>query len=140
MTTEVVRELETAWSSDSAAERSWLSSGAAMRRWPSAASAWSPIASAVAIAARRFSIGRSGFAQVIGDERVHDECRSRAKARIVGGTGEFFGLEEPAMRVGRPSLALVDVAEQEQCLRFDLRATELGRLLRHLEQLVASPP
>ena len=40
------------------------------------------------------------------------------------------------MRVVRPPLALVDVAEQEQRLRFDLSTTQLGRLLRHLEQLV----
>ena len=51
-------------------------------------------------------------------------------------SGEFFGLEEPAMRVGRPSLSLVDVAEQEQRLRFGFGTAQLGGLLRDLEQLV----
>ena len=40
------------------------------------------------------------------------------------------------MRVVRPPLALVDVAEQEQCLRFDFGTAQLGGLLRDLEQLV----
>ena len=40
------------------------------------------------------------------------------------------------MGVVRPSLSLVDVSEQEQCLRFDFGTAELGGLLRDLEQLV----
>jgi hypothetical protein len=40
------------------------------------------------------------------------------------------------VRLGRPSLALVDVPEQEQRLRLDFGTAQLGRLLCHLEQLV----
>jgi hypothetical protein len=39
----------------------------------------------------------------------------------------LLGLKQPPARVARPSLPLVDVAEQEQCLRLELGAAELGR-------------
>ena len=41
------------------------------------------------------------------------------------------------MRVGRPSLPLVDVAEQEQRLALDVGAAEARRRLGHLSKLVA---
>ena len=105
------------WSSTPAAAKSPRSAASLRcRRWPSAASAWSPIASAVAIAGAEVLDRPVGLPLVIGDERVLDECDLNPQDGVVGRRGEPLGLEEPAVRVVRPPLPLVDVAEQEQRL------------------------
>src|SRR4029079_7242464 len=50
---------------------------------------------------------------------------------------EALRFGEPAMRVGRAPLALVDVPEQQRCFAFDVRALESWRGLSALFELLA---
>ena len=71
--------------------------------------------------------------RMIGDERVQHEGHPDPKVRVVGDAREPLRLGETVVCLGRPSLPLVDVAEQEHRLALDVDAIQLRGVIGDLE-------
>ena len=80
--------------------------------------------------------GAVGLGLVVRDEHGQDERHLAPEDGVTGVLREALRLGEPAVRLGRSPLPLVDVAEQEQCLAFDVGAVEARSGLGDLYELL----